>query len=536
MLPYSLVVTMTGSRPDTGELMVGGYRLLSLIGEGGMGVVHLAQGADGRRVALKVLRPQVIGDRDARDRLAREVATLESVRSPHIAEMYDADPYAEVPFVVTRYVPGLPLHRYLEDEGPMDEADLRWFAAVLGRAMHDVHRAGVLHRDIKPGNVLMEGRSPVLIDFGLAKVAEDSRLTQTGWLMGTPGYLAPEILYGDDPTTASDVHAWAATVVYAATGRAPYGKGPTMAVLDRVRRGEADLTGVPDSLVPILKAGLSTEPHQRPTVRQILDELDPPSADRTRLLEAAPTTVLPEVPRVAPQMVPQPTSQGTSSLPERYNTQEVAIPRGHTGNVAPAEPVTYRSHKGRQTFGLVGLGAAVTGVVALAPWLGAIAIGLIAITMRWGSVSAERHRLRQHYRGRKRWFDVPVSTMSSPGYLLLSLVGSTLLLGWAAATVIATAGILMLFSIPLWVGLTIAGLVFTACLWWGPGSTRVRRMTRRATEPWARDSQSGIYLGVLGVLLGVVLIATLASRGPIWEPAQDAPWNGGILGQLTRMY
>ena len=88
-----------------------------------------------------------------------------------------------------------------------------------------MHRAGVLHRDIKPSNVLMEGRSPVLIDFGLARLADDPRLTQTGWLLGTPGYLAPEILYGDDATPAADVHAWAATVVFAATGRAPFGTG-----------------------------------------------------------------------------------------------------------------------------------------------------------------------------------------------------------------------------------------------------------------------------------------------------------------------
>ena len=111
-----------------------------------------------------------------------------------------------------------------------------------------MHSVGVLHRDVKPTNVLMEGRSPVLIDFGLARVAEDPRLTQTGWLLGTPGYLAPEILYGDDATVASDVHAWGATVVFAATGRPPYGTGPVMAIMDRVRRGEHDLSGVPAPL------------------------------------------------------------------------------------------------------------------------------------------------------------------------------------------------------------------------------------------------------------------------------------------------
>ena len=94
----------------------------------------------------------------------------------------------------------------------------------------------------------MEGRTPILIDFGLARVADDPKLTHTGWLLGTPGYLAPEILYGDDATTASDVHSWAATVAYAATGRPPFGRGPSMAIMDRVRRGEHDLSGIPEPL------------------------------------------------------------------------------------------------------------------------------------------------------------------------------------------------------------------------------------------------------------------------------------------------
>ena len=123
-----------------------------------------------------------------------------------------------------------------------------------------MHSVGVLHRDVKPSNVLMEGRTPILIDFGLARVADDPRLTHTGWLLGTPGYLAPEILYGDDATTASDVHSWAATVAYAGTGRPPFGRGPSMAIMDRVRRGEHDLTGLPDACVDVLDAALDPDP------------------------------------------------------------------------------------------------------------------------------------------------------------------------------------------------------------------------------------------------------------------------------------
>lgn len=257
------------------ELRVGDYRLLAKIGQGGMGVVHLAQAPDGHRVALKVLRPHIIGDDEARERLAREVSSLRRVRSPRVAEIIDADPWGATPFVATRYVPGLSLHEHVREDGPIAGADLRYFAAGLAEAVLAVHSVGVLHRDIKPSNVLLEGRAPVLIDFGLARLADDPRLTVTGWLLGTPGYLAPEILYGEDATTASDVHSWAATVAFAATGVPPFGRGPAMAIMDRVRRGEHDLSGVPAELLPMIESALSPDPAARPPLHALLADLRP---------------------------------------------------------------------------------------------------------------------------------------------------------------------------------------------------------------------------------------------------------------------
>jgi len=270
---------------------VGPYRLLARIGEGGMGVVHVAQGPDGNRVALKVLRPHVVGDTEGRERLAREVSSLRKVRSRHVAEILDADPHGDAPFIVTRYVPGLSLHDAVREEGPFTPADVAYAARHLLDAVRDVHAADVLHRDIKPTNVVMEGRAPILIDFGLARLAEDPRLTATGWLLGSPGYLAPEVLFGDDATAATDVHGWAATIVHAATGRSPYGRGHTMTILDRTRRGEIDLRGVPDPLRRLLAQCLALEALDRPTVREVADELDSFDAD------ALATTALPVEPR-----------------------------------------------------------------------------------------------------------------------------------------------------------------------------------------------------------------------------------------------
>ena len=249
-----------GSTVDPVERRVGPYRVLTRIGEGGMGVVHLAEAPDGRRVALKVLRPHVVGDDEGRERLAREVASLRKVRSGHVAEIIDADPWGELAFIVTRYVPGDSLTELVKREGPVRGADLDHLADHLLAAIRDVHASGVLHRDVKPTNVVMEGRSPVLIDFGLARLAEDPAMTATGILLGTPGYLAPELLLGDQPTGAVDVHGWASTVVFAAQGVSPYGRGHTMAILDRTRRGEFTIDDVPAGLRPLLAVGAGTRP------------------------------------------------------------------------------------------------------------------------------------------------------------------------------------------------------------------------------------------------------------------------------------
>jgi serine/threonine kinase PknH len=243
---------------------IGPYRLLDKLGEGGMGVVYLARDTEGRPVAVKVLGPAVTEDPNARRRLFREVETMRRVRSRFVAEILDADVSGSSPYIVTRYVPGRTLDDVVRTDGPLRGADLERLATGLAAALAAIHAAGVVHRDLKPGNVMLAGADPVVIDFGIAHIPDATRLTQTGMVMGTPGYLAPEVIEGKPATGAADVHAWGATVAFAATGRQPYGAGNYQTVFFRVLQGRAELGGVPAPLLPLVAAALDVDPGVRP--------------------------------------------------------------------------------------------------------------------------------------------------------------------------------------------------------------------------------------------------------------------------------
>jgi predicted Ser/Thr protein kinase len=244
---------------------LGPYRLQERLGEGGMGVVHLARDADGHPVAIKVLRNVGYADPNARRRLIREVETMRRVRSPYVAEVLDADVTGEYPYIVTRYVAGPTLDQLVQRQGPLSPAGVQRLAHGLAEALAAIHAAGIVHRDLKPGNVMLTDDRPVVIDFGIAQAPESTRLTQTGMVMGTPGYLAPEVIEGQPSSPASDVHAWGATVAFAATGQAPFGTGSFETIFYRVVSGRADLTGVPSPLVPAVSAALARDPARRPS-------------------------------------------------------------------------------------------------------------------------------------------------------------------------------------------------------------------------------------------------------------------------------
>ncbi|MEV0621326.1 serine/threonine-protein kinase [Nonomuraea sp. NPDC050404] len=247
---------------------LGPYELVSRLGAGGFGEVHLALDPEGRTVAVKVLHPHVAADAGALARLAREVETMRRVGGPHVAEVLDAGLEGARPYLVTRYVQGRPLSAV-----PVPVADLRLLAGGLADALLAMHEAGVVHRDLKPANVMMTEGEPVVIDFGIASALDSLSVTASGAVVGTPGYLAPEVLEGRAAGIAADVFSFGATLAYAATGRQPYGQGPASAVAYRVVHHSPDLEGVPKWLAPLLAEYLSTDPAARPTAAQICAQL-----------------------------------------------------------------------------------------------------------------------------------------------------------------------------------------------------------------------------------------------------------------------
>ncbi len=475
-------------------LTVGDYRLLGRIGEGGMGVVYLARGPDGHDVALKLLRPYVVGDDESRQRLAREVTSLRRVRSPRVAEVYDADPWGDTPYVVTRYVAGPSLHDWVKERGPLAGPALVEFALGLASALAAVHAADVLHRDIKPANVLVENGRPVLIDFGLAQLADDSRLTMSGWLLGTPGYLAPEILYGREPTPAADVHSWAATVVYAATGTGPYGSGPAAAVMDRARRGEHDLARLPPTLCSYIAWSLRPDPSDRPTEDQLVQHLSGQHP----------------VPTV-------PTILSVTDDPVRH---------------APASEMA-RAYRARAV--VMGLGA-VTVAAGVATTSPVVAIGMLTVLIWLLSMATVRsefvaNRRRKH--GRRR-SDQVVAALATPAHLGLTLPATlaTVLFGLLLGSVVVVTLVLLT---PPWTfawDLLVGGAVTACFAWFGPGAGDARKAGTQLCSALVCTRSRWVSTLAILMLMGVSVLAIRETLGAWYAPLPGPPWRPGLLDAL----
>lgn len=247
---------------------ISGYRLLARIGEGGMGSVYLTYTRGKQPLALKVIRREYAGEPEFRRRFAQEVHAAQQVRGYHLVPVLDHDPDGPEPWLATAYVPGLPLDEALDALGPLPTRTVLRLVAGVARGLEAVHAVGVVHRDLKPGNVMLAADGPWIIYFGIARAADSTRLTRSGGLVGTPQFMSPEQGTGGHLTPAGDVFSLGLIAAVAATGRHPYGTGGALTIATQIANTAdrpPDLSGYPDWLRPILEGTLTADPAARPT-------------------------------------------------------------------------------------------------------------------------------------------------------------------------------------------------------------------------------------------------------------------------------
>ncbi|MFI0540288.1 serine/threonine-protein kinase [Streptomyces sp. WSLK1-3] len=330
--------TGTGAEAELPEY-AGHYRLESCLGSGGMGVVHVARSTSGMKLAVKVVHTEFAKDPEFRGRFRQEVAAARKVSGAFTASVVDADPDAERPWMATLFIPGPTLSDEVKRNGPMAPDQLRRLMAGLAEALRDIHRVGVVHRDLKPSNVLLAEDGPKVIDFGISRPKDSELRTETGKLIGTPPFMAPEQFRRPrEVGPAADIFALGSVMVHAATGRGPFDSDSPYVVAYQVVHDEPDLTGVPANLAPLIVRCLAKEPEDRPTPDELMREL--------------------------------------RSVAASYDTQAF-IPAQRTGDVpGPPEPKGQPSQLGRRPsrrtlFAAVAVVLILAGVLASVQWLGA---------------------------------------------------------------------------------------------------------------------------------------------------------------------
>jgi len=262
--------------------MIGDFRLQSRLGAGGMGRVYLGFSPAGRAVAVKVIHPHLARDPSYAARFRREVAAAQAVNAVYATPVVAAGPDDTPPWLATAFVPAPPLQDVVSNNGPLPEEAVWKLAAGLAEALRAIHAAGLVHRDLKPGNVLLAADGPRLIDFGIARVVDGTRLTATDGVLGTPSYMSPEQAKGESVDPPSDIFSLGGVVYFAATGQAPFGGGIPAALLYRIVFDEPNLDGLPPRLRSLVAACLDKNPATRPTPAQLATALMPamPAGDQ----------------------------------------------------------------------------------------------------------------------------------------------------------------------------------------------------------------------------------------------------------------
>ena len=544
---------------------LGPYHLLERLGEGGMGVVYLAADPQQRRVAVKALRPAIAADPNARRRLAREVETMQRVRSPFVAAVLDADVTSDPPYIVTRYVSGRTLEDVVSQDGRLTGPQLARLASGLALALSAVHAAGVVHRDLKPGNVMIANGEPVVIDFGIAQVPDSTRLTQTGMFMGTPGYLAPEVIEGKPSGPASDVHSWGATVAFAATGRPPFGTGAFETIFYRIINGQPDLNGFPAPLLALVGQALSRDPAHRPDTAELCRRtaaLDPSSlvpaaaaaagampfvTPGTMADRPAPTpTALADGARSAPAGWPSATrpwaygaagaagAAGVGAAPRAPDTYGDVLPPvqygpqgrrpssapttwpGPAGPAAPAAPAS------RSPAGPLLVGTSIAAAVAISlvfPVAGAAAAIVALMALRAGDRAAGGMSRRRARRG-SRASDPLLAAAMFPPALAWSVIRSVLLLPLAlvAAAIAAAVAVVAVPHHAIPVACAYAAGMLVVFYGLGPGSGGSRRPIRSFFDSVADTPlrATAAFIAVAGVFAAAIVV--VAAHPPFFWP------------------
>ncbi|MFE2554260.1 serine/threonine-protein kinase [Streptomyces sp. NPDC059355] len=302
----------------------GQYRLESVLGSGGMGVVHLATSGSGLKLAVKIVHAEHAVDPEFRARFRQEVAAARRVSGAFTAPVVDADPDAERPWMATLFIDAPTLAERVR-ERVLDPAELARLAAGLAEALRDIHRAGVVHRDLKPSNVLMAPDGVRVIDFGISRPADSDLRTETGKLIGTPPYMAPEQFQRPrEVGSAADVFALGAVLVHAATGHGPFDSDSHYLVAYQVVHAEPDLSGLPEQLVPLVARCLAKEPADRPTAAELIAEMRAvayPTSEDTQVF----------VPQPRQPVEAGPAAAAGSAAETTHRRERIAVEAGHPG-------------------------------------------------------------------------------------------------------------------------------------------------------------------------------------------------------------
>ncbi len=369
-------------QPEDPQL-IGPYRLRGRLGAGGMGRVFLGVSAGGRSVAVKVIRADLATDPEFRERFRREVDVARRVSGLFTAPVIDADLDGPVPWLATAYVKGLSLAEAVSSHGPLPTGSVLALAAGLAEGLNAIHAAGVVHRDLKPSNVLLADDGPRVIDFGISRAMEASVLTQSGTVMGSPGFMSPEQAVGGVVGPPSDVFSLGAVLTFAATGDGPFGKGSAPALVYRVVHQLPDLTQLPGQIRSLVERCLAKEPSRRPTTTDVLAQVgsDEPAAGW-----------LPDpVAEIIGRYVPPP-----AGVPWAPTVTSVTAPGVRAAHVRDSQPGRRRPRLARRRLTWL---AAAAGLVATAASLmivvpradGAAAVGPPRVSVSHQALSARDH-------------------------------------------------------------------------------------------------------------------------------------------------